>query len=91
MEPTTITELFNKYAFPTAIVIVLIILLIFVLKAYDKTIKEDKEEVKDMNRQYHEDICKFSEVLNNNTNALNNMNKLVEYFVNVAKEREGEK
>lgn len=81
-------EIFSSYAFPTAIAIALLGLLVLILKAYNTTIKEDRAELKEMNRQYHDDICKFSEVLSENTNALNNMNRLVEYFVSVAKERE---
>ena len=84
---TGITEIFNNYAFPTAIVIILMIFIFLVLKSYKQTVDSQRDDVKEMNKQYHEDITKFSEVLSNNTNALNNMNQLVEVFIRKYKDR----
>lgn len=76
MDP--ITQIFGNFAFPTAIVVVLSLALFKILKSYKETVDKQKDDIKELNRQYHDDYAKFTEALNNNTNALGMLNKLVE-------------
>lgn len=81
MDITTVTDLFSNYAFPTAVVIILMIFIFLVLRSYKQSADSQKDDIKELNRQYHEDYAKITEALNNNTNALNSLNELVKYVV----------
>lgn len=80
MEITTITDVINQFALPTALCIIFLMIILKIIKSYKDTMDEQKNDIKEMNNRYHEDIMKFSEVLKDNTDALNNMNKMVELF-----------
>lgn len=81
MEISTVTDLFTNYAFPTAVVIILMIFIFIVLRSYKQTVDAQKDDIKALNDKYHEDYAKVIEVLNNNTNAMNSLKSVVEYFI----------
>lgn len=81
MEITTVTDLFSNYAFPTAVVIILMIFIFIVLRSYKQTVDSQKDDIKSLNDKYHEDYAKVIEVLNNNTNAMNSLKEVVQYFI----------
>ena len=81
MEITTLTDLLSNFAFPVAVVIILILAFAKVLKSYKESVDSQKEDVKELNKMYHEDSIKVNEALNNNTNAINNMTKLIDTLV----------
>ena len=81
MDVTTVTDLFSNYAFPTAVVIILMVFIFIVLRSYKQTVDAQKDDIKALNDKYHEDYAKVIEVLNNNTNAMNSLKDMVTYFV----------
>ena len=82
MEPvTTITDLLNNFAFPVAIVVILMLFMAKVLKSYKESVEGQKNDIKELNQQYHDDYKMITEAINNNTNAITTMNKLVEHIV----------
>lgn len=81
MEYTQLGDVFNNYAFPTAVVIILMIFIFIVVKSYKKTVDDQKEDLKALNDKYHEDYAKVIDVLNNNTNALNSLRDMVNFFI----------
>lgn len=78
---TTVTEIFTNYAFPTAVVIILMIFIFLVLRSYKQSVDAQKDDIKELNKQYHDDYAKISDALNNNTNALNSLSKMVDFFI----------
>ena len=81
MEVTNIADLFNNYAFPTAVVIILMVFIFIVLKSYKQSVEAQKDDIKALNDKYHEDYAKIIDVLNNNTNAMNSLKEVVSYFI----------
>lgn len=71
-------EILNNFAFPVAIVVILMLFVAKLLKSYREDTNAQKEEMKELSKQYHNDYCQFVEALNNNTTAINSMNKLIE-------------
>lgn len=81
MEITTVTEMFQNFAFPVAVVIVLMAFIFLVLRSYKQSVDAQKDDIKELNNKYHEDYKMIMEVLNNNTNAMNSLKEVVSYFV----------
>lgn len=81
MEVEVIKDLFSNYGLPVALCIVFLIALFKIIKSYKDTMDDQKTDIQRLNDRYHEDILKFSDVLKDNTNALNSMNKMVDIFV----------
>ena len=81
MEFTNIADLFNNYAFTTAVVIILMVFIFIVLKSYKQSVEAQKDDIKALNDKYHEDYAKIIDVLNNNTNAMNSLKEVVSYFI----------
>ena len=86
------TKVVEQFAFPIAIAILLLFGLFKIISSYKKTMDDQIEDYKtridkqndDVERivqQYHEDYMKVTDAINNNTNALNTMTKLVEMFI----------
>ena len=78
---TIITDLIGNFAFPIAIVVILMLFIAKVLKSYKDSTDSQRDEVKELNNRYHEDYAKVTEALNNNTNAINCISKLIEHIV----------
>lgn len=92
MEIDVITNLIEKFAFPVAIAILLLFGLFKIISSYKATMDKQLDEYKsridkqtdDVEKivdKYHEDYMKVTDALNNNTNALNMLSKLVETFI----------
>lgn len=69
MEPV-ITEIFNTFALPVAVCVVLFIFLWKVLSSYKEDLAQCKLDIKELNDKYHEDYAGFIDALNNNTNVI---------------------
>lgn len=81
MDASPIMEIINNFAFPVAIVVVLMLFIAKILKSYKDSVDSQKEDVKELNKQYHEDYKMITDALNNNTSAINMMNKLIERII----------
>ena len=81
MEYANLVDLLGNFAFPIAIVIILLLFMAKILKSYKDSVEAQKNDIKELNKQYHDDYAKITEALNNNTKALETMNKLVEFMV----------
>ena len=76
-----IMDIMGNFAFPVAVVIALMLAIAKVLKSYREDVQNQKDDVKELNRQYHDDYRMIADALNNNTNAINNMNRLIEHLL----------
>ncbi len=93
------TKIVEQFAFPIAIAILLLFGLYKIISSYKKTmdgqiedykarIDKQNEDVEHLVQQYHDDFMKVTDALNNNTNAVNTMTKLIEMFIK-KKDKEG--
>lgn len=72
-------DLIGNFGFPIAVVAVLMVFVTKLLKSYKDTFDSQKADIKELNDRYHADYIIMSEAINNNTNAINMLSKLVEH------------
>ena len=78
-------DLIGNFGFPIAVVAVLMVFITKLLKNYKDTFDSQKADIKELNDKYHEDYIIMSEAINNNTNAINMLSKLVEHVTEAKK------